>query len=525
MASNVLSRVFHGCFLAVFAVVFVYILAYQQYLPAAAVLVVLGLAGIVAACRKAADIKVTDRHLGITTAVILGLMAVLMAVAGWMLLPQLKTDMGTVYYSAMEILDKGHLSHEMLEYNTMTGITNMTQNEYFVVYPNNIPYLFLITGYYWIVTAFGISMQSDMGVYMGVLLNITVILASIGLGSRVAKKVMGNKAAAAYLVMFALFVPYYINASRFYTDTLTLPFPLLAIWLYLKIREEGSFRKKAWLAAVLGSSLCIGFLLKGSCIVVGVAIIVHSLLTAFNKKTWAGIALALVCFIGINAGWSYIVRHNDWVDMSREDELTFPVQHWIMMSMSGNGGFHQDEFDYTYSFGTKEEKAEADMERLMEKIEGYGGLGGFLNFEFKKIAWTWGDAKFAQQAHLNWMQNDTVLSEFIEKDGKYHTAFYLYTSVFILVLYLFFFASIARGMFSRPQAAALINITIFGVLLFFAFWETKSRYLLNFTPMFFLCGIDGLKAVLAVKVPAGAGVSILQKNGRNTFKDEGTKPA
>lgn len=525
MISDGLSRVFHGCFMALFAVVFLYILAYQQYLPAAAVLAVLILAGIVAVSRKKMHIQISDRRLGITTAVIMGLMAVLMAAAGWMLLPQLKTDMGTVYYSAMEILDKGQLSHEMLEYNTLTGITNMTQNEYFVVYPNNIPYLFLITGYYWIVTSLGISMQSDAGVYMGVLLNITVILASVWLGSRVAKKIMGNRAAAAYLVVSALFIPYYINASRFYTDTLTLPFPLLAVWLYLKIREEASFRKKAWLAAALGSSLCIGFLLKGSCIVAGVAIIIHSLLTSFSKKTCAQIALALACFIGINAGWGYISRHNPWVDMSMEDELTFPVQHWIMMSMSGNGGFHQDEFDYTYSFGTKEEKAKADMDRLAEKIEGYGSLGGFLDFEFKKIAWTWGDAKFAQQAHLNWMQKDTVLNEFIKKDGKYHTVFYLYTSVFILVLYMLFFASMARGMFSRPGAAALINIMIFGVLLFFAFWETKSRYLLNFTPMFFLCGIDGLKAVLAVKVPASVKAGITRMEGGKPTRHKDTKTA
>ena len=95
MISDGLSRVFHGCFMALFAVVFLYILAYQQYLPAAAVLAVLILAGIVAVSRKKMHIQISDRRLGITTAIILGLMAVLMAAAGWMLLPQLRTDMGT----------------------------------------------------------------------------------------------------------------------------------------------------------------------------------------------------------------------------------------------------------------------------------------------------------------------------------------------------------------------------------------------------------------------------------------------
>ena len=88
-----------------------------------------------------------------------------------------------------------------------------------------------------------------------------------------------------------------------------------------------------------------------------------------------------------------------------------------------------------------------------------------------------------------------------------------------------FFASMARGMFSRPGAAALINIMIFGVLLFFAFWETKSRYLLNFTPMFFLCGIDGLKAVLAVKVPASVKAGITRMEGGKPPRHKDTKTA
>lgn len=501
MISNVLSRVFHGCFFVIFGIMFLYILAYQQDLPFALGAALLALAGLVFLYRKAGSREVTDKQLKILRAVILAGMAVLMAVVGWLMLPQLKTDMGAVYYGASEILENGRLSQEMTPYNEMTGITNMTSNEYFVVYPNNIPYLWLITGYYRIVTALGIPMLSDAGIYMGVLLNVAVLLLSVWLGSKIAGKMFGNKGALYYLAVSALFIPYYINASRFYTDTLTLPFPLLAVWLYMKLREKGTVRKKAGLAAALGITLCVGYLIKGSVLIIAAALLVHCLLTAFNRRTFAAIALAAVCFVGINAGWSHYIRNVSWLDMSREEELTFPVQHWIMMSMSGNGGFHQDEFDYTYAFKSKDAKAEADMERLKEKIEGYGSVAGFLNFEFEKMAWTWGDAKFAQQAHLDWTEKETVVNEFTGKDGEYHQIFYIYTSAFILAVYLLFFVSLARGLFTDPDLYTLIPITIFGVLLFFSFWETKSRYLLNYTPLFFLCATDGLRYLTRSMAP------------------------
>ena len=491
--SDKLSRVFHGCYLFVFFIVFLCVIAWQDHVPALLVIVTGVLVIMVFAVRRLRLMTVSDRQLFMITAAVLGIMAVLLAVVGWLMIPLMRTDFGTVYYSAMEIIESGHVNDAHSIYNKITTITNMTNNEYFVVYPNNLPILFLLTSFYKVVCAFGVSMESDMGIYMGVLLNMAFILFSVGLGSRVARRIWGNKAVLVYLLFAALFVPYYINVSRFYTDTLTLPFPLLAIYLYMRIRDmDGIKRRLPWLIG-LGLCLGVGFLLKGSCIIVGVAMLIHSLMSTFGRRTFAGIAVVALCFGILYQSWNVYVRNCSWVDMSREEELTFPAAHWVMMALSGNGGFHQDAFDYTASFATKAEKQAADIRLAREKIEAMGGIGGFLSFELQKIAGTWGDAKFAQQVHLNWIEKDTIMQEFVEKDGKYHTAFYIYTTSFILVVYTLFLVSIANGIFRKNGIETLFNICIFGVLLFFAFWETKSRYLINFTPVFFLCAIDGLR--------------------------------
>ena len=38
----------------------------------------------------------------------------------------------------------------------------------------------------------------------------------------------------------------------------------------------------------------------------------------------------------------------------------------------------------------------------------------------------------------------------------------------------------------RVDTAFCINLCFFGLILFFSFWEFKSRYLMNYTPMFIM---------------------------------------
>ena len=41
----------------------------------------------------------------------------------------------------------------------------------------------------------------------------------------------------------------------------------------------------------------------------------------------------------------------------------------------------------------------------------------------------------------------------------------------------------------------LLQLSVFGIFAFLLFWETRSRYLVNFVPVFILLGIDVLRSV------------------------------
>lgn len=49
------------------------------------------------------------------------------------------------------------------------------------------------------------------------------------------------------------------------------------------------------------------------------------------------------------------------------------------------------------------------------------------------------------------------------------------------------------------EFSVLLKGLIFGVFLFFLVWETRSRYLMNFTPVFLLVAADGIIAAADLK--------------------------
>ena len=43
-----------------------------------------------------------------------------------------------------------------------------------------------------------------------------------------------------------------------------------------------------------------------------------------------------------------------------------------------------------------------------------------------------------------------------------------------------------------------MQIAVFGLFLFLLIWETRSRYLVNFVPIFILLGIDGIQEICSL---------------------------
>ena len=224
--------------------------------------------------------------------------------------------------------------------------------------------------------------------------------------------------------------------------------------------------------------------MKGSCLIVAVVLVIYGILEVMRRKVgikrFALLVLTALPLLWRQCGRMELVRTACKLDRYEPGGgADFPMAHWVMMSMSGTGGYNRTDFDYTYSYPTKEEKSQADWERAREKIEGYGGLAGFLNFEFQKIAATWGDGKYTQQIHLT-LESETDRDSGFHQDGWEVLWNLLQLHDGVCAHHVPVFPAVHwEGDPGQKQSPNPDPSLYLRALLFFAFWETKSRYLLN----------------------------------------------
>ena len=204
---------------------------------------------------------------------------------------------------------------------------------------------------------------------------------------------------------------------------------------------------------------------------------------------------ALVSFIYGNIFFN--VNH---LDLSRKDELELPKIHYLMMGINpvGKGAYMQEDYDYTTSFSKKEEKTRACLKKISERLADFDTCGDYVNFLFQKAANTWGDGRFMELYTLDHTYRESFLKQIILVDRSGYGLYNSYTTVYVMVLY---YAVLIGAVASLKKRSAGIGIegdpyvflltALCGAAALLMLWESKSRYLLNFTPLIFLCACRG----------------------------------
>lgn len=421
-------------------------------------------------------------------------MAGVMCVVGYQMLSRPSNDLGTIYQSAWEIANNGKINTVYTGLEEHRWFFESSNNDYFVRYHNNIPLLAILAVYYKGLSFFGLNAADLMSNYMSVLLNIAAIMATVVFGMRAAKNLLGQKGMVVYLTMSVLFVPYYINACRFYTDTMSMPFVALTLWL---CTIDDRTLKRPWIKYLIMSiSLAVGALVKGSVMVMFVAVLIYLILRKLRNIRY--VLLMLVIVAGINGAWGHYIENCSWIDMSNNNALEFPLTHYFMMGINRetNGNYAQADFEYTEQYNTKAAKQRANIDKIKQRIVNFGTLGELSEFEFGKAADTWFDGQYMQNEHIAWGIKKGGIYDGLITGRKYNNLFKIYIQLFTFTMHVFAAAGALLSI-KRPKAdgAMFLRLIMLGVLFFFMLWESKSRYLLNFTPVFMLAAICGAEAI------------------------------
>lgn len=431
-----------------------------------------------------------ERFWTIGSVALLVMMAVGLLYAGFSLQVYPGWDFGSVYQGAVELAEDGTFSDQ--------------SNWYFTTYPNNVAVCMFLAGVFRIFGGF------CSYITLGILLNIALLLLGIVCFFLLARSMYGVRMACMGLLVCVLFIPFYMHAPIFYTDTFALPFVTGSFLMY-------RFRKKDMRYLILTAAiLAMGYKVKGSLGVILIALLIHVWLQREKAvERMKQSMLLLVPFLLLVGFLTVLPGKMSFLDTSEADKNEFPLEHWIAMGLEGNGGYNADVYWMTASVEGKEEKKATDRIFIHEKLKEYG-VSGMAEHLKKKVKFTWGDGVyFAPEKLKRDPLNESWLHSWVLYNGENYRKTSLYCNAVQILLLLGVLLSVLRNFLENGSGRDIqaMQLAVFGLFLFLLIWETRSRYLVNFVPVFILLGLDGI---------GGIGQSVKNCFLRKKIQDEGS---
>ena len=364
---------------------------------------------------------------------------------------------------------------------------------YFARYPNNHAILIIVSVIYFITDRlFGVT-----PIWAPIVVNIFGLFLSYVLMYLISKKLFKNKMISLYTaILGAGFCVFYTYTSYYYTDSMSMPFVMGSIYLFLCGFE--SEKKKFIVIDLLFSMLLMvfGYKIKGSVIILLPAFLIYIIYFTkkYNlKRHLKQIGVMLIGFavsIALSAG---IINAFHITDDEETDNMKFPLVHWIMMGLHDRGGYFDEDFWYTELSGDYENKKQADIDKIEERVKNYGMEGMFVHLA-KKISYTWGDGSYFISRYVK-NGEDNFLRSFVVESNAFKLYFCSYHFVILVMILL----SFIFGMISKQSGKdILLRIIICGVFIFFVLWEARSRYLVNFSPLFVIVAASAAKQLYFV---------------------------
>ena len=379
----------------------------------------------------------------------------------------------SVYQGAVELAEDGCFSSDSSRW-------------YFTTYPNNLAVCMFLGG---IFRVFG---RFCSYITLGVLLNVSLLVLGLFFAWMLVKQLYGMRWAALALLLGALFLPFYMHSPIFYTDTFALPFVTGTLLSYQLRKRDGRF------LVLTGVVLAAGYKIKGSLGVLLIALLIHIWLCKEKAGERIKRSLFLLLPFLLLVGFLTVVPARfSGLSAEESEKNEFPVEHWLALGLDGYGGYNADIYWMTASTEGKAEKRAVDREFIRKKLEEYKG-GGLMDHFCSKITFTWGDGVyFAPEKLKRDPLKDSWLHKWFLYDGEKYPYTYRYCNAVQLLLLLGILCSVLRNFLEKGRTREIqaMQLGVFGVFLFLLAWETRSRYLVNFVPVFILLGIDAMQGI------------------------------
>lgn len=395
-------------------------------------------------------------------------------------------DLGAIFTGAKEWAATG---------NFMDHIDPTCDPNYFYSFPNNLGGMTLL----YLANKVGFWFGFRDCYVIAMMTNASMATTTVLLTALVCRRLFGTAQSVMALIFVLLSPPFYLIAPVFYTDSLSMLFPILILYLYLKLHDCRTRYHKLLFAALIGVSCAVGMLIKFTVLIALIAILLYDL---FSKGLLSFLKIAAIAG-GIIAAISFSFHayfYSTHLDAKTAAKLSIPPTHWIMMSLESNGRYNHEDYAFSYSFEDPEERKAAIAHRILERIQDRG-FGGVLYLLWLKSIIVFGDGTYAQSGFLvSNTVHDTPLHSVVLNGGAFYKGYqYVCFGIFFtlqLLMLAHVYGALRRK--EKPSERMIPPLCVLGLLLFLLLWEVSGRYLTNYLPMLLVSAVPGLQVFLDI---------------------------
>ncbi|MFI3168783.1 MAG: glycosyltransferase family 39 protein [Faecalibacterium sp.] len=389
-------------------------------------------------------------------------------------------DLGAIFDGAQYWVETGSFMHPD---------NWAAQQNYYYYFGNNLGGL---TCFY-LVFSLGVFLGMRDYYLMALLFTSICVVITVCLSVLIARRCFGLCQAMMALVFFLTSLPFWFMGATFYTDSLSIVFPVAMMYLYLRYCDvQLKKRRYLWLL-LLGVVSGLGIFIKATVGVMLVAILIYHLCTKgllASVALFLPFALALLLCTGVTR-W---VESNH-MEQDKIDQLQTPALHWVMMSLRrDNGRYNGEDYTFTRSFEDTQLRDEMIQQEIITRIK-ERGFSGMYQLFFNKSIVVFGDGTYGQSDFLD--DNPVsrgALHEYVLYDGTQREDYAsVCTGVFFAITALVICSAVDLLFDIKKKARQYIpQLAVFGIWLFLMCWECTARYTTNYVPMMILCAVSGV---------------------------------
>ncbi len=313
------------------------------------------------------------------------------------------------------------------------------------------------------------------------------------------RRVFGIVAAYISLFFWLIFPIVYLQGSVFYTDTYSLPFVPMVLYLYERAKSSTSRRDLVLFSLLTAVALFVGTQMKSTVLFVFIASVIVGILRGEFKRTFLLFAISAVIFFSLG-GVLNVIEYNTVHSDELLERHRMPTTFWIAMGVgSYNGVYNQHDDDAMMSLGTQEEKKELAADLIKERLTSRN-FAQHIEFYARKLNRTFGSANgdIAYMLSRGSLDPDNFIYQLIMPQGRFYVAFsHLNQGVYIFMCV----AGVVGAVIllkKRDRRGDAIYLSLLGFFLFMFLWESNHRQLVNQFPLYIMLASIGVAQTISL---------------------------